>query len=156
MEEHDRPVPSVFVIPMMQMFLGVLLFIALLYGLRDLIVLALIVLGMLGGAKLWSRMSLSGIKSESTVDKEKVFPGEKLTLGLSAENKKFLPIWLQIKVPVSRSLHHSSAETTLTRESSLLWYQNASFQWEFIATRRGVHQIGPPHLLAGDLFAFFF
>jgi uncharacterized protein (DUF58 family) len=156
MEEQDRPVPSVFIIPMMQLFLGVLLFIALLYGLRDLIVLALLVLGMLGAARLWTRMSLSGIEFESTVDKRKVFPGEKLTLGLSVENKKFLPIWLRINVPVSRSLHDTSADTTLTRESSLLWYQNASFQWEFIAKRRGVHQIGPPRILAGDLFAFFF
>jgi uncharacterized protein (DUF58 family) len=155
MEEQDHPVPSVFIIPMMQLFLGVLLFIALLYGLRDLIILALLVLGMLGGAKLWTRMSLSGIKFESTVDKWKVFPGEKLTLGVSAENKKFLPIWLQIKVPVNRSLHHSSGDTILTEESSLLWHQGAHFQWEFVAKRRGVHQIGPPHILAGDLFAFF-
>ena len=91
MEEQDRPVPSVFIIPMMQLFLGVLLFIALLDGLRDLIVLALLVLGMLGGAKLWTRMSLSGITSRSVVDKSKVFPGERLTLRISAENQKFLP-----------------------------------------------------------------
>jgi uncharacterized protein (DUF58 family) len=155
MEGQDRGVPSIFVIPLMQFFVGLLLFIALLYGLRDLTVLAFLILGLAAGAKLWTRMSLSGIKSHSMVDKSKVFPGEKITLRISAENEKFLPIWLQIKVPVNGSLHPSTGETTLTKESSLLWYQRAYFQWELIAQRRGVHQIGPPHIIAGDLFAFF-
>jgi uncharacterized protein (DUF58 family) len=110
---------------------------------------------MVFGAKLWTRISLSGIKSHSMVDKQKVFPGEKLTLRISAENKKFLPVWLQVNVPLDGPLGLSSDETTLTKEGGLLWYQRAYFQWELTAKRRGVHQIGPPHILAGDLFAFF-
>jgi uncharacterized protein (DUF58 family) len=43
----------------------------------------------------------------------------------------------------------------LTKESTLLWYQGTHFQWEFIAERRGVHHIGPLHIIAGDLLAFF-
>ena len=79
--------------------MGGLLFIALLYGQRDLAVLTLLVLGIAGGARLWTRMSLSGIRCHSTVDKQKVFPGEKLTLRISAENEKFLPIWLRDERP---------------------------------------------------------
>jgi uncharacterized protein (DUF58 family) len=107
------------------------------------------------GAKLWTRISLSGIESHSTVNKQKVFPGEKLTLRINAENRKFLPVWLQMQVPVTGPIYPSSGEKTLTKEDSLLWYQGTHFEWELTARRRGVHQIGPPRILAGDLFAFF-
>jgi uncharacterized protein (DUF58 family) len=155
MVSQDRGVPTIFVIPLMQFIVGLLLFIALLHGERNLTILALLVLGTAGGAKLWTRISLSGIKCHSAVDKQKVFPDEKLTLRISAENDKFLPVWLQVNVPVDSLLRPASGETTLTKESSLLWYQRAHFQWELTAQRRGVHQIGPAHIFAGDLFAFF-
>ena len=155
MEGQDRGVPTIFVIPLMQFFVALLLFIALLNGLRDLTVLTLLVLGMGFGAKLWARISLSGIKSHSAVNKQKVFPGEKLTLRINAENKKFLPVWLQMQVPVTGPIYPSSGETTLTKEDSLFWYQGTHFEWELTAQRRGVHQIGPSHILVGDLFAFF-
>jgi len=61
MEGQDRGVPTIFVIPLMQFFVGLLLFIALLNGLRDLTILTLLVLGMGFGAKLWARISLSGM-----------------------------------------------------------------------------------------------
>ena len=155
MEWQDRGVPTIFVVPLMQFFVGVLLFIALLHGQRDLIVLSLLVLGLVFGARLWTRISLSGIKTHSAVNKEKVFPGEKFTLRINTENKKFLPVWLQMQVPVTGSVHPSSGETTLAKEDSLWWYQRATFEWELTAKRRGMHQLGPPHILAGDLFAFF-
>ena len=139
----------------MQFIVGLLLFIALLHGDRNLTIFALLVLGMASGAKLWTRISLSGIKCHSAVDQQKVFPGQKLTLRISAENDKFLPVWLQVNVPVDNLLHPASDETTLTKESSLLWYQRAHFQWELTAQSRGVYQIGPAHIVAGDLFAFF-
>jgi uncharacterized protein (DUF58 family) len=155
MERQDRGVPTIFVVPLMQFFVGLLLFIALLHGQRDLIVLSLLVLGLVFGARLWTRISLSGIKSHSTVNKQTVFPGEKLTLRINAENKKFLPVWVQMEVPVTGPIHPSSGKRTLTKEDSLLWYQRSYFEWELTAERRGIHQIGPPHILAGDLFAFF-
>jgi uncharacterized protein (DUF58 family) len=155
MEERDRGIPTIFVVPLMQFFVGLLLFIALLHGQRDLIVLSLLVLALVFGAKLWARISLSGITSRSAVNKQKAFPGEKITLRINAENKKFLPVWLQMQVPVTGPIHPSSGEMTFTKEESLLWYQRAYFEWEFTATRRGIHQIGPPHILAGDLFGFF-
>jgi uncharacterized protein (DUF58 family) len=155
MEGQDRGVPTIFVVPLMQFFVGLLLFIALLNGQRDLIVFSLLVLGVVFGAKLWARISLSGIKSQSAVNKQKVFPGEKLTLRINTENKKLLPVWLRVQVPVSGPIYPSPGDSTLIKEEGLLWYQRASFEWEFNAERRGIHQIGPPRILAGDLFAFF-
>jgi uncharacterized protein (DUF58 family) len=155
MKPQDRGVPSVFAIPLAQVILGLFLFVALIHGERDLTIWALLVLGLMAGAKLWAGTSLSGIRCHSSVDKERAFPGEKLTLRISAENHKFLPVWLQVNVPVGGLLVPFSPEGTLAKETRLLWYQRAHLQWEFIAHQRGVHQIGPSRLVAGDLFAFF-
>ena len=155
MDAQEDRLPTLFIVPLMQFFVGLLLFTALLNGQRDLTVLAFLVLGIVIGARFWSRFSLSGIKAYSTVDGQKVFPGETFTLKMSAENAKFLPVWLQMKVPVDDSLHPSSSETTIAKESGLLWYQRAQFQWELTAQRRGVHRIGPIQLKVADLFGFF-
>jgi uncharacterized protein (DUF58 family) len=152
--QEDR-LPSIFIIPLMQFFVGALLFIALLHGQRDLTVFALLLFAVMYGARLWSRLSLSGIQSHAIVDKEKVFPGETLFLTILAQNAKFLPVWLQMRVPVDGPLNPSSKEITFTKESGLLWYQRAQFQWELAAQRRGVHRVGPPRLKAADLFGFF-
>jgi uncharacterized protein (DUF58 family) len=155
MEPQDRGVPSLFIIPLAQVISGLFLFVALIHGERDLILWALLVLGLMAGAKLWAGISLSGIRCHSSVDKQRAFPDEKLTLRITAENHKFLPVWLQVSVPVGGLLSSSSSDRTLTKETHLLWYQRTHLQWELTAHRRGVHQIGPSRLLAGDLFAFF-
>jgi uncharacterized protein (DUF58 family) len=155
MPPQDRAAPSVFLIPLSQFIVGVLLFVALVYGERNLALWALLVLGLATGAKLWAWVSLSGIGCHSSVDKQKAFPDEKLILSVRAENHKFLPVWLQVNVPVGSLSGSPSPERTLTKEARLFWYQRAHLQWELTARRRGVHQIGPSQLFAGDLFAFF-
>jgi uncharacterized protein (DUF58 family) len=152
--QEDR-LPTLFIIPLMQFFVGIILFIALLHGQRDLTVLALLVLGVTIGARLWSRLSLSGVRCSSMVDKHRVFPGESIALYVSAQNAKFLPVWLRMSVPIDSALDPSFGEMTFTSESGLLWYQGARFNWGLMARRRGVHRVGPPHMMVGDLFGFF-
>ena len=89
------------------------------------------------------------------VDKHKVFPGESLTLHVSAENAKFLPVWLQMSVPVESDLAPSSGEMSFTGECGLLWYQQARFNWGLVARRRGVYRLGQVHMKVGDLLGFF-
>jgi uncharacterized protein (DUF58 family) len=155
METLESRLPSIFIVPLMQFLVGVCLFIALLHGQRDLTVLAFLVLGITIGARVWSRLSLSGIRCSSMVDKHKLFPGEALALHMKAENAKFLPVWLKISVPVEGALDPSSGETGLTSECGLLWYQQARFNWGLVARRRGVYRVGPAHMKVGDLFGFF-
>jgi uncharacterized protein (DUF58 family) len=155
MEEKDRGVPTLFIIPLTLFFVGLLLFIALLVGQRDLAILSILVLSMAAGARLWTGVSLSGIKCHSRVDRLKVFPGEKLTLSVSVENSKFLPVGIQMKIPVDDPLRSSPNDKILKDEGSLLWHQRGHFAWDLTAQRRGFHRIGPFHVLAGDLFAFF-
>jgi uncharacterized protein (DUF58 family) len=155
MEATDRRVPSLFIIPLSLAFVGLLLFIALLYGQQDLAILSLILFGIVAGVKLWTRWSLAGIDCRVNVDKRRGFPGETLMLKATAENRKFLPVWLQVKVPISGLAQAVSHETTVMAETSLLWYQRADFEWELAAERRGVHHMGPLRIVSGDLFGFF-
>lgn len=160
MATPEERLPSLFIIPMIQFFVGLFLFIALLNGQTDLTILTLLILGLMGGAKWWSRLSLSGIKCHSKVDRQRVFPGEKLHLEIGAENGKFLPVWLQMRLPIDPTLHPSSDdassdEAAFTKGSGLLWYQRVRFQWTLSPKQRGVFQIGPPHMKVGDPFGFF-
>jgi len=110
---------------------------------------------MAAGARLWTRVSLSGIECHSQVDRLKLFPGEKLTLSVSVENSKFLPVGIAMEISVDDPLRSSSNDKILKDEGSLLWHQRIHFAWELTAKRRGFHHIGPFHVSAGDLFAFF-
>jgi uncharacterized protein (DUF58 family) len=155
METLERPLPSVFIVPLTEILVGVCLFIALLYGQRELTLLGLLVLGITTGARLWSRLSLSGIRCSSMVDKHKLFPGESFTLRVSAENAKFLPVWLQISVPFEGVFDASSGEMRFTSECGLLWYQQVRLNRELVARHRGVYRVGPARMKVGDLFGFF-
>ena len=158
MDAVDRRVPSLFILPLVLGFVGVLLFIALLYGQRDLTIVSLMLFGVVAGAKLWSRWSLVGIECSVSLDKHRAFPGEKLVLKATVENRKFLPVWLEVKTPISGLAHDVSPEAPIGQvvgETSLLWYENARFQWELEARSRGIQHVGPLGIVSGDLFGFF-
>jgi uncharacterized protein (DUF58 family) len=155
MENMERPLPSVFIVPLTEFMVGICLFIALLYGQRELTLLALLVLGVTMGTRLWSRLSLSGITCASMVDKQKLFPDESFVLRVSAENAKFLPVWLQISVPFEDKFDPATGEMRFSCECGLLWYQQVRFKRELVARRRGVYRVGPPRMRVGDLLGFF-
>lgn len=147
--------PSIFTATLIQIFVGILFFVSLLYGQHDLTVLTVLVLGVIGAAKLWTRFALSRVICRLSVNKRRVFPGEQVTLTMSAENDKLLPIWLEIQAPLGNLLQNVSGEKIFAKASNLLWYERIQFQREFIAEQRGVYQIGPLDLQAGDIFSFF-
>ena len=155
MTTADRTLSSMFLTPFVLAIVGLFLAMALLNGQRDLTVLSLILFCVAAGAELWSRWSLARIECSVSVDKCRMFPGENLFLKATVENRKVLPVWLQVRAPISGFVHGASAETAVAAESGLLWYQKAGFRWELAALRRGVHHIGPVGITAGDLFGFF-
>jgi len=150
-----RRVPSLFATSVILLFVGIFLFIALLTGQRDLIILSLLVFTMTGGLKLWTRFSSARMRCTFALEKNKVFAGDTLFLKAHAENGKILPVWLEVEVPVNGFSHAFPSETPLVGQGSLLWYQMTGFQWEFTAATRGVREIGPLTVLTGDLFGFF-
>jgi len=152
--ESDRPA-SIFIMPLFQAFVGVLLFIALLYGFREFILFTGILLGIGIGANIWCRMSPLHTGCELSVDRKRVFPGEKLELHIRVFNAKFLPVLLKIVVPFDRFITGSGDEgTAFSTQCGLLWYQSSRFQKDLIPQRRGLYRVGPPHLTVGDLFGF--
>ncbi|HDR16525.1 MAG TPA: DUF58 domain-containing protein [Desulfobacteraceae bacterium] len=155
METNENRVASLFIVPPVEFLVGVVLFSALLFRQRDLAILAFVILGAGLGARLWSRFSLAGIHCNCGVDKQKVFPDEILTLNVTAENAKFLPVWLRMTVPLEDALRLPSQDKSIIEETALFWYQRAVFEYRLVALRRGVHHVGPPRIVAGDLLGFF-
>ena len=159
MEVQEERIPTLFKNILIQFFIFILLFISLLQGQRNLIIFSIILLGIIHGANLWSRIGLSGIKCISKLDKLRVFPGEMFRLELKLENSKLSPIWLQVIIPLLGPLIHPSSEGSsdkiLVNDSGLLWYQSVRFSWDLKAGRRGVYPVGPPQIHIGDILGFF-
>ena len=88
MHDQDLHISTLFVVPLMRFLVLIALFIALLNGQRDLTIWTLLILAMASGAKLWSKLSPSGIHVSLTVNKTKLFPGETFRLDVWAENKE--------------------------------------------------------------------
>ena len=157
---EEQRLPSIFADSFIQFLVGLVLFIALLYRQEGLIYLLLLVMAMMYGAKIWCRLSLSGIECRLKADQQKVFPSEKITMGAEVENSKFLPVWLRFGVPVKGLCPSALADEKpfggeLRGESGLLWKQKVTWEWELTALKRGCHELGPPYIGAGDLFGFY-
>ena len=148
--------PTIFNSPLICIFVGISLFIALLYRQTDLALLAFLILLVVSTAKTWSSMSLYRVRWTISVNKQRVFPGETLLLEANVENAKLLPVRLRIQWSLERALKRAGGYGHVSsQEVGLLWYQRAQLQWELVARRRGVHRTGPDCIRAGDLLGFF-
>lgn len=154
-EIAESRVPTIFGSRFVQLFVALFLFIALLKGQRDLILFTIVLLGIVNGADLWSRFSRSNLVVSAAMDKSKVFPGESARLDLHVANRKWLPVWLQLKLPIPEALGVSSEEKHFTRQSGLLWFQKVRFSWALNAQKRGIYPVGPPRMTVGDLMGFY-
>lgn len=146
-------VTSLFLIPPTLVGVAILLFIALLNRRRDLVLLSLVVLSVAAGAKLWARRGAAGVVPRLAVDRRRLFPGEVVTVTAGIQNRRCLPVSVQLALPVG-GLGPGDG-SALSREGGLLWYQQAEFQWPLAAPRRGVHRLGPLRAAVGDVFGFF-
>lgn len=154
MELQERP-SSLFVIPLVLLFVASFLLIALIHHQSELSLLSLLVLGLAIGTKLWAKISLSKISLLCQVHRKRLFPDENLTLKIHLINGKFLPVWIQIRVPVEGVKWTSLQEKEFHKGIGLLWYQRVSIEKQFIFPKRGVYGIGPIQISAGDLLGFF-
>lgn len=155
MQVQEQRDPSVFGVPLMQVFVGGLLFAALLYSRRDLILLCLLVLGLMFLARLSSRLSFGGIRSVSSLDRNRLFPGEALQVKFTAQNTRIIPAWLQITLAPADALVPLSSASDLARQSGLLWRQTVEFTFELTAAKRGIFPLGRSDLRIADPLGFF-
>jgi uncharacterized protein (DUF58 family) len=151
---NDRPPPSIYTTLLLQLTAGVFCFIALLNRQRDLVLLTLLILVIMAGARMWSRISLRGLKIHAQVDRSKIFPGEQLAFSVRIENRKWLPVHVYLEMFAANDLPPTE-DSSFTYECGLLWHQTSDFQWHFCGRRRGVFQIGPVQAVAGDALGFY-
>jgi len=155
-DHQESREPTIFNSLLMIFFVGIFLFIALLYCQNDLALLAILILVVVSGTKAWSIMSLGRIRCDSTTDTERVFPGDSVTLSTTVENRKWLPVWLRIRWSFDGALKPADVNGQIIRqEASVLWHQTVKFSQNVVALRRGVYQVGPPRIRTSDFFGFF-
>jgi len=155
MDANQDRLPTALIIPLIQVFVVLFLFIALLNSQNDLTVLALVVLSLLIVTKVWCRLGPTKIDCETGLDRQRVFPGETLTLATRVRNAKMMPVLAQLSVSFATAFQPADDLTEMKKDCSLLWYQEAGFQWQLTALRRGVYPVGRAELSVGDLFGFY-
>lgn len=155
-EQDQTKEPTIFNSMLVCFFVGILLFIALLFRQQDLSLLALLILLVMGGSKVWSTLNFYHIACRYHADKKRVFPGETVSMTSTIENRKFLPIWIRLRWPKHSALNAVNDMEPFSRHGAgLLWHQRMQCQQRFTAMRRGVFQLGPPRLGSSDFFGFF-
>jgi uncharacterized protein (DUF58 family) len=150
----ERELPSLFVERFFQFLALLLLFISLLWGQNHLIYLSVLLLTMINGAKLWCKLGARNASAVVEIDRQKAFPGEKILLGCRLQNSSWLPIWLQIEIPLARGFFNSGV-SLLRGGGGLIWREKIAWEWELVAPGRGYHKVGPLNLISGDLLGFF-
>lgn len=155
-EQQESREPTIFNSLLMLLFVGLFLFIALLYRQNDLSLLAILILIVVGGAKAWSSMSPARIRCDSAIDTRRVFPGETVGLATTVENGKWLPVWLRIMWSFDDALKPVADKGNIIRqEAAALWHQTVKFSQDFVALRRGLYQVGSPRIRTSDFLGFF-
>ena len=155
-EQDQIKEPTIFNSLLVCFFVMILLFIALLFRQRDLSLLTLLILLVMGGSKVWSGLNFHRISCAYHADKRRIFPGETISMVSTIENKKFLPVWLSLDWPKHRAFEAVDDKEPFSRHGAgLLWHQQMRIQQDYIALRRGVYQLGPPRLESSDFFGFF-
>lgn len=156
MKQHalERPA-SIFPAFLVQAFMFLFLFLALLYDVKELTLFALLVIAMGIGTYLWSKISLHRLKCKIELDRRWLFPGEKLNIKIQVINAKLIPVRFGVDLSMT-SINNMAPTGRLTiREAGLFWYDQALFENDLLLDKRGVYDLGPPELRGGDIFGFF-
>ena len=144
--------------------LGGILFLAAWKGQAGIVILLGLVISAAGLARLWSRVSLAGVRCRRRVREGRLFPGESTELKLEIFNRKPLPLpWVKVEdeIPVELARELASAPATrpgyylLSRWASILWYRKASWKYQLHGEKRGYYRLGSLTVTSGDIFGFY-
>lgn len=113
---------------------------------------------------IWATYCLREVRYQRHLSETRVIFGEEVTLSVSIENAKLLPLpVLQVNDSVPRALPlkgHTFRKTLIsnlvTLESlfSLRWYERVTRTYTIQCINRGIYTFGPAKLSSGDLFGF--
>lgn len=116
--------------------------------------------------EIWYRYALRHLLVRQTVDRPHLFFGEQVTLSVTIENRKFLPLpWLSLENSIVPPLtltvkaDHGSRLQTIKRDTListwLLWsYQRVTRRYRMRCQTRGFHLMGPVQLQCSDPFGW--
>ncbi len=153
----DHPVPdpisTIFKVPLFVLIALVSLLMALLTRQSQMTLLLLLVLGVMTLTKLWSLSAFARMGFDLKIDRTRIFPGEEIVFEVAARNQKFLPVWLQVSMPLDLPCFVSPASAC--ENVFLLGFQKTKFAWNLKFHHRGCFFLGHPNILAGDVFGFF-
>ena len=113
---------------------------------------------------VWALYCFDNLHYQRQFSEQHVLFGEEITLSLSVENAKLLPLpWLEIADTIPRALPikgqklYSGPATNLVQLECLFsprWYERITRRYTIQCNTRGVHTFGPTKLSSGDVFGF--
>ena len=113
---------------------------------------------------LWYRYALRHLNVRQQVSQPHLFFGEEVTLSVTIENRKWLPLpWLMVEDKITPPLAVLKKRASRLRaynqdsisSSWLLWsYQRVTRRYHMRCQTRGLHTFGPIHLTASDPFGW--
>ena len=129
-----------------------------------LIVIGFLVLVVIGTTDIWSTFCLRQLRYQRHFSEERVLFGEAVTLSLSLENAKILPLpWVEVEdtLPRALTLAHQKLRVGIVGDTATLdnlfstrWYERVTRRYTIQCNARGVHKFGPTVLRSGDVFGF--
>ncbi|HLI06685.1 MAG TPA: DUF58 domain-containing protein [Ktedonobacteraceae bacterium] len=113
---------------------------------------------------LWYRLALRHLLVRQAVDHQHAFFGEDVTLSISIENQKLLPLpWLQVEnkiTPPLALIPRKTSRLQMVRRDTLsstwlLWsFQRVTRHYRMRCEERGFHTFGPVRLSSSDPFGW--
>ncbi|HCO49244.1 MAG TPA: hypothetical protein DIT55_07425 [Spirochaetaceae bacterium] len=150
-------VSSYFVITISLALLGFIAFIAAAASSIMLATFAATAFVLMLAMRLWGRFSLARLEVELSCSDDRLFCGDRFSLGAEIHNRKALPVWMHLSLkrpealtPVAMTEGIEGSEG-IEGESGLLPFGQISGSWSFTAGRRGVFTLGPATLGASDI-----
>ena len=114
--------------------------------------------------EIWYRFALRNLCIRQQVSTPRAFFGETLTLAISVENQKLLPLpWLEMEDEIPEQLKLLTGRTAPTYKvnrvalvnSLSLWsFQRVTRQYRLRCMGRGVYTFGPAYIRSGDPFGW--
>jgi len=150
----DEGLPSLIMVPPLQLIAALFFFLALLFAHRGLALFSFLFVALPFLTKMWARHGRAGLRCIATADKLRLFPGEVLSHTLVVENRRWLPLGLEWGRPATTAFDPLAADDHGSGCCRLLGFQRMQLQWALKAKHRGVHQLSTPGLSVGDLFGF--
>lgn len=118
----------------------------------------------LGAALIWRRYGLRQLHYARSFSRTRAFPGEEVTLEITLENAKLLPLpWLEVEDEFPSELEFPGLELDISALPkvgifrtifSIRPYERVRRRYRITCTKRGRHRFGPANLSTGDIFGF--